>query len=100
MVASTGWPPRSRSGATPRCRSRQAAARAARGPVWEASRDRSDPGGETLSRPGDSEGRRAHDTGAMGMNPFRPHRRSAGDYVLVVAAFVVVAALVAWAVVG
>jgi hypothetical protein len=36
----------------------------------------------------------------MGMNPFRPHRRSVGDYVLVAAAFVVVIALVAWAVLG
>jgi hypothetical protein len=34
------------------------------------------------------------------MNPFRPHRRSAGDYVLVAAALVIVAALVAWALLG
>ena len=34
------------------------------------------------------------------MNPFRPHRRSIGDYVLVVAALVIVAALVAWAIRG
>jgi hypothetical protein len=36
----------------------------------------------------------------MGMNPFRPHRRSPGDYVMVAAALLVVAALVAWAVYG
>jgi hypothetical protein len=41
-----------------------------------------------------------HDTGGMGMNPFRPHRRTAGDYVLVVAALVVVDALIAWALLG
>ena len=39
----------------------------------------------------------ANDTGAMGMNPFRPHRRSPADYVMVVAAFVVLAGLVFWA---
>jgi hypothetical protein len=36
----------------------------------------------------------------MGMNPFRPHRRSAGDYVMVAAALIVVAGLVAWAFLG
>jgi hypothetical protein len=36
----------------------------------------------------------------MGMNPFRPHRRSPADYVMVAAALLVVAALVAWAVWG
>jgi len=36
----------------------------------------------------------------MGMNPFRPHRRSAADYVMVVAALLVLAALVLWAVYG
>jgi hypothetical protein len=36
----------------------------------------------------------------MGMNPFRPHRRSPVDYALVAAALLVVAALVAWAVYG
>lgn len=39
----------------------------------------------------------AHDTGGMGMNPFRPHRRSPADYVMVAAALAVVAALVFWA---
>lgn len=34
------------------------------------------------------------------MNPFRPHRRSPADYVMVAAAFVVVLALVAWAIWG
>jgi hypothetical protein len=34
------------------------------------------------------------------MNPFRPHRRSATDYVMVAAALVVVAVLVAWAFFG
>jgi hypothetical protein len=33
----------------------------------------------------------------MGFNPHRPHRRSAADYVMVVAAVLVCAALVAWA---
>jgi hypothetical protein len=36
----------------------------------------------------------------MGMNPFRPHRRSAADYIMVAAAFVVVVALVLWAFFG
>jgi hypothetical protein len=36
----------------------------------------------------------------MGMNPFRPHRRSAADYVMVAAAFVVIALLIAWAIFG
>jgi len=34
------------------------------------------------------------------MNPFRPHRRSAADYLMVVAALVICAGLVAWAVWG
>jgi hypothetical protein len=33
----------------------------------------------------------------MGMNPFRPHRRSPADYVMVAAALLVLAALVFWA---
>jgi hypothetical protein len=41
-----------------------------------------------------------HDTGGMGFNPFRQQRRSAADYVLVVAAMVVIAALVVWAFLG
>jgi hypothetical protein len=41
-----------------------------------------------------------HDTGAMGMNPFRPHRRSPGDYVMVAAALLTLAALVIWAIRG
>jgi hypothetical protein len=36
----------------------------------------------------------------MGFNPHRMHRRSPADYVMVIGAFVVVAALVAWALVG
>jgi hypothetical protein len=36
----------------------------------------------------------------MGMNPFRSHRRSAADYVMVVAALLVCAGLVAWAALG
>ncbi len=36
----------------------------------------------------------------MGMNPFRQHRRSPADYVMVVAAFIVLAGLVFWAVHG
>ena len=40
---------------------------------------------------------RCRDTGAMGMNPFRPHRRTPADYVMVAAALLVIAALVFWA---
>jgi hypothetical protein len=36
----------------------------------------------------------------MGFNPFRQQRRSTGDYVMVLAAFVVVALLILWAVLG
>jgi hypothetical protein len=36
----------------------------------------------------------------MGFNPFRQQRRSAADYAMVVAAFVVVALLILWAVLG
>jgi hypothetical protein len=36
----------------------------------------------------------------MGFNPFRPQRRSFADYAMVIGAFIVVAALVAWAVFG
>jgi hypothetical protein len=33
----------------------------------------------------------------VGFNPFARHRRSAADYVMVVAAFAVIALLLAWA---
>jgi hypothetical protein len=36
----------------------------------------------------------------MGFNPHRVHRRSAADYFMVAGAFIVVAALVVWALVG
>ena len=36
----------------------------------------------------------------MGFNPHRQHRRSPADYVMVAAAFVVCAALLAWAFLG
>lgn len=36
----------------------------------------------------------------VGMNPFRPHRRSPADYVMVAAAILVCIALVAWALFG
>jgi hypothetical protein len=36
----------------------------------------------------------------MGFNPFRQHRRSTADYVLVVAAMAVIVALVLWAFFG
>jgi hypothetical protein len=36
----------------------------------------------------------------MGFNPFRQQRRSAADYVMVAAAFVVVALLLLWALLG
>lgn len=42
----------------------------------------------------------AHDTGSVGFNPFRSQRRSAADYAMVIAAMVVVALLVAWALFG
>ena len=34
----------------------------------------------------------------MGLNPFRQHKRRPSDYILVAAAFVVVALLVVWVV--
>jgi hypothetical protein len=34
------------------------------------------------------------------MNPFRPHQRRPGDYVMMAAAFVVCLVLVAWAIHG
>jgi hypothetical protein len=40
------------------------------------------------------------DTGPVGMNPFRPHRRSPADYVMVAAAIAVCVALVLWALFG
>jgi hypothetical protein len=36
----------------------------------------------------------------MGFNPFRQQQRRTGDYVLVIAAFIVIAALVLWALLG
>jgi hypothetical protein len=36
----------------------------------------------------------------MGMNPFRQHRRSTADYLMVVGAVAVTALLVAWAFLG
>ena len=36
----------------------------------------------------------------MGFNPFRAHRRSPADVVMVVVAFVVIAALLVWAFLG
>jgi hypothetical protein len=36
----------------------------------------------------------------MGMNPFRQHRRSPADYVMVAAALAILVALVAWAFFG
>jgi hypothetical protein len=36
----------------------------------------------------------------MGMNPFRPHKRSPADFVMVGAALVVITALVMWAFLG
>jgi hypothetical protein len=49
-------------------------------------------------------GRRAYDTArrailtAVGLNPFRQHRRSPADILMVAGALLVCAALVAWAV--
>jgi hypothetical protein len=67
----------------------------------------------TVAAPWDREGRRAfrtpvdlpdlrtpgpaHDTGHVGLNPFRQHRRSPADIAMVVGALLVCAALVAWA---
>jgi hypothetical protein len=39
----------------------------------------------------------AWNDGLVGFNPFRPQKRRASDYALVVAAFVVIALLLAWA---
>jgi len=36
----------------------------------------------------------------MGLNPFRPHRRSYGDLAVMAGALIVTAALVAWALLG
>jgi hypothetical protein len=36
----------------------------------------------------------------MGFNPFRQQRRSTADYAMVIAALVVVALLIVWAVLG
>jgi hypothetical protein len=36
----------------------------------------------------------------MGLNPFRPQRRSIADYLMVAGALVVLAALVLWAFLG
>lgn len=41
-----------------------------------------------------------HHTDGVGFNPFRPQRRSPADYVMVVAALVICAALVLWAFFG
>ncbi|WP_334144647.1 hypothetical protein, partial [Rhabdothermincola sp.] len=42
----------------------------------------------------------AHDTGVVGFNPFRGRRSSGADYAMVIAALVVVALLMAWALFG
>ena len=42
----------------------------------------------------------AHDTGGVGLNPFRQQRRSPFDYVLVAVALGVCVLLVAWAAFG
>jgi len=40
------------------------------------------------------------DTGAMGFNPFRPQRRTAADYLMLIGALLAVLALVLWAFLG
>jgi hypothetical protein len=52
-----------------------------------------------LGRPRRRNGDRGN-TGFVGFNPFRQHRRSPADYVMVAAAVVICAALVIWAAVG
>jgi hypothetical protein len=42
----------------------------------------------------------AHDTGHVGLNPFRQNRRSPADILMVAGALIVCAALVAWALFG
>jgi len=44
--------------------------------------------------------RPAHDTDHVGLNPFRQHRRSPADIVMVAGALIVCIALVAWAFLG
>jgi hypothetical protein len=44
--------------------------------------------------------RPAHDTGPVGLNPFRQHRRSPADVFMVAGALLVCVALVAWALLG
>jgi hypothetical protein len=41
-----------------------------------------------------------HDTDGVGLNPFRQHRRSPADILIVAGALLVCVALVAWAVFG
>lgn len=57
------------------------AARTAPGPAWAG-------------------GARRGDTGPVGFNPFRRHRRSAADIAMVAGALIVCALLVAWAAFG
>ena len=54
------------------------------------------PDGADLTRRAAS-GPRVRDTGPMGFNPHRTHRRSIWDFVFVGSAIVVAAALVLWA---
>lgn len=68
---------------------------------------RSDPSQRAADHPSRGSGKRRLGTvgarrrySGMGMNPFRQHRRSPADYVMVAAAFVVIALLVAWAALG
>jgi hypothetical protein len=42
----------------------------------------------------------ARDAGRVGLNPFRPARRSAADYVMVAGAVLACVVLVAWALFG
>ena len=42
----------------------------------------------------------SHDTEDVGLNPFRQHRRSPADILMVAVALLVCVALVAWAVLG
>ena len=63
------------------------------GPV---QRDRDDPSARSIC----SVSTRRTIIMPMGFNPFRQQRRSAADYAMVVAAFVVVALLVLWALFG
>lgn len=56
---------------------------------------------ENVPRPSDTPEKRGFGKdGRVGLNPFRQHRRSTADYVLMAAALAVILAMVLWAFFG